>query len=121
MSTFAVMITSDDMTNTHISVHEVYGFPKESGRAETLRVVKPIHYIVQLTAYYDMTSKEKIKVYCYNMESICFAKEKWIQRTLKWADERNIDLKMITKDLLNRHGHMFLVEHITSHQEKSTK
>ena len=70
---------------------------------------------------YNIEIKEPIHFYCDNMETVDFARNLYLERTPKWADTRNIDLKRSLKEILEKWKTHFQIKHVKAHQDKTKK
>ena len=59
---FALTLTSGDLNSVHTSEHEVYGGPRDSGRAEMTGVVINIYYLTELIQYMDLREHRPIEL-----------------------------------------------------------
>ena len=109
----AIALASEDMLDYHISSHEVYGEPKDSGRAEMMGVTAAVVYLCQLIKWHGLPVDTRVNIYCDNEETVDFANKKWIGETPKWADGRNIELKRTIRDQLNAYGREIKVVYVS--------
>ena len=89
----SVAFSSDDLLESHVSGHEVYGHPKDSGRAETLGLSVAILYLCHLRKWHEIPKTKTVTIYCDNEEAVKFSNNLWTGTTPKWADSRNIEIK----------------------------
>ena len=50
----SIILASEDLLEIHLSSHEVFGEPKDSGRAEMMGVMAIIAYLCQIIKRYDL-------------------------------------------------------------------
>ena len=115
------MVAADDLTEIHISSNDARGYPKDSGRAEITGLTVIIIYICHLLEWYNINTDTPIPVYCDNQEAVAFANKRWIGPTPKWADARNVEMKMTIKELLEKHGRRLRIEHVAGHQDRTVE
>ena len=113
-STFAVCLSSTDMTAFHLSSHEVVGLPHDSGRSELLALLVLVAYTSTLLQGIPDLS---VNLYSDSLESLRFARDPYLGRTPAWADKRNIDFKIQLKQILANTTIQFCFLHVKSHQD----
>ena len=109
------MVAADDLTEIHVSSNDARGYPKDSGRAEITGLAVTLIYICHLLEWYNIDTDTAIPIYCDNLEAVAFANKGWIGPTLKWADARNVEMKMTIKKYLDKHGQQLRIEHVAGH------
>lgn len=116
---FSITIASEDLFNVHTLSHEVQGGPKDSGRAEIIGIMVVIVDLCHVIKWNELPEETQATVYCDNREAIEFSKHKWIGKTQKWSDARNIELtRTIYKDL-RIYGRGLKIEHVRGHQDQN--
>ena len=115
---FAMVFASDDLIDQHVSGHEAYGLPKDSGRAEIMGVTEVIIYLCQIISWYYLPNTLKTTIHCDNAEAVQYVNKLWIGETPKWADGRNIELKRTIQQKLQEVGKGLRIEHVHGHQDK---
>ena len=117
----AIIPASDDLLDYHISGHEVYGEPKDSGRAKITGVTAIILYLCHVIKWYDLPSGTSVTIYCDSAETVKVANDLWMGETLKWADARNIGMKRTIHKMLQTTGRGMRVEYTPGHQDKGSQ
>ena len=117
----AITIASEDLLDCHTSGHEVYGDPRDSGRAEMTGVTAVILYLCQIIKWHDLPRDTSVSIYSDSSETVRFANELWLGKTPRWADERNIEMKRVINLMLRTIGKGLRVEHTLGHQDKTAK
>ena len=117
----AVILASDDMLEYHISGHEIYGEPKDSGRAEMMGFTAALIYLCQIIKWHGLLEDTPVTIYCDSAETVKFVNQRWIGETPKWADVQNIELKRTICDLMGTFGKGIRVEHVRGHQDRTTQ
>ena len=116
----AITLASEDLTEVHVSGHEVYGNPRDSGRAEIVGLSAAILYLNHLRKWHNIPSDVTVPIYCDNAEAVQFANSPWTGTTPKWSDSRNIEVKRTMKRALTEAGSGLRVEHVHGHQDSTT-
>ena len=75
----------------------------------------------ELTRYYGIEVQDPIPLYCNNKETVAFAATPWVGQTLQWADQRNIDLKLLLKRVLDDGPNLLQARHVPAHQDEKYK
>ena len=119
LATFSVTLASTDLTTIHTSSHEAKGKPCDSGRAELFGVLTLSLYVKTLTKHHGVEVRSPIPLYCDNKETVEFAATRWVGTTPRWADQRNVDLKMLLKELLSDDPNLIQVYHVPAHQDNA--
>ena len=116
----SITLASDDLTEMHVSGHDVYGYPRDSGRAEIVGLCAVILFLNHLRKWHDIPRTSTVTIYCDNSEAVNFANSLWIGTTPKWADTRNIEVKRTIKRALEEAGRSLRIEHVHGHQDETT-
>lgn len=114
----AIVLSSDDLTEHHTSGHEVFGQPKDSGRAEIFGLTAAVIYLCHLMKWHGIPEENTVTIYCDNEEAVKFANNLWIGTTPKWADSRNVEIKRVLREALIKARQSIRIEHVHSHQDR---
>ena len=114
----SIILASEDLLDYHISSHEVFGEPKDSGRAEMMGVMAIVVYLCHIIKWYELPEDTSVTLYSDSAETVKFVNRLWIGATPKWADERNIEMKRTIKRLMQTIGKGIRLEHTHGHQDK---
>ena len=115
---FSVLFVSEDLTEVHLFAHGAYGEPRDSGRAEMMEVTVTVLYLCHLMEWFGTSPEISTAIYCDNEEAVSFANHRWLGSTPKWADTRNIYLKLILSQQLEKWDKCIRIEHVKGHQDK---
>ena len=97
-ATFAVCLSSGDMTTMHVSPHEVMGGPHDSGRAELLALLVLVEYTSDL---FNKMANIHLDLHSDSLEAVNFARDPYVGSTPSWADKHNIDLKLRLREVMS--------------------
>ena len=96
----AIILASEDLLDYHISGHEVFGEPKDSGRVEMMGVTAIILYLCQIIIWHDLPRNTNVKIYSDSAETVRYTNGLWMGETPKWADARNAEIKRTIRQML---------------------
>ena len=116
----SVAFSSDDLLESHVSGHEVYGHPNDSGRVETIGLLVVILYLCCLRKWHDIPKTKTVTIFCDNEEAVKFSKNIWTGTMPKWVDSRNIEIKRTIKEAMVEAGQSLRIEHVHGHQDEKT-
>ena len=75
---FMVLFASEDLLDIHRSSHEVYGEPKDSGRAEMMGITVTLIYICHVIKWHKLPPTTETTIYCDNAETVGYANHLWL-------------------------------------------
>ena len=95
------------------TANEVEGAPIAFDRSELCGLLAIVEYLNEIAEWKGMPPS--VNVYCDNADSIRYASSPYLGATLKWADRRNLDLKIEMIAAIQRSRVTYTFAHMKGH------
>ena len=115
---YAVCVGDSNIIKKFTFAQEMCGWPVCSDRSELGGILTCIELVEVVAEWKGINPR--VKVYCDNQEAVNFVDDPYIGSTPKWADRRNVDLKLQIRNRIKQARVKIEVFHVKSHQDDKT-